>query len=142
MTGPFGVPQRRRIPTINVTPLIDVMFLLLIFFMVSSTFKEDLGIDITLPEAESASNQEITAHQVTVDRNGTVYFGGAEVSTESLRGELQEILQENPDAAIVLRADDGADFGRVLRVIDIARELKAANLVIPTEPLVETATPR
>ena len=135
MSGPFNAPQRRRRPTINITPLIDVMFLLLIFFMVSSTFREDWAIDITLPQAQSATSQEVTSHEVVVDRLGVVYFQGEPMTPEELRRALGEVLAEDAGATIVLRADDQADFGRVLRVIDIARDLKAANLVIPTDLL-------
>lgn len=136
-SGAFNARHRRRGPTINITPLIDVMFLLLIFFMVSSTFKEDLGIDITLPQAETGATQEITTHQITVDRDGKAYFSGEAVTDRELRNRLEQVLAENPEAPLVLRADEGADFGRVLRVIDIARDLEAANLVIPTQPLAE-----
>ena len=58
MSGPFGTNPPRRRPLINITPLIDVMFLLLIFFMVSSTFRSEFGIDVALPTAQTAAAQE------------------------------------------------------------------------------------
>jgi biopolymer transport protein ExbD len=139
--GPFGVTRHRRRPTINITSLIDVMFLLLIFFMVSSTFKQDAAIDITLPQAESATQQELTSHEITVDAEGQAYLSGQPVNEEQLRTELHAILEADPEAPLVLRADDGADFGKVLRVIDIARSLEASNLVIPTVPLQKSDEP-
>lgn len=135
MAGAFNSPQHKRKPSINVTPLIDVMFLLLIFFMVSSTFREDLAIDITLPQAESAAIQDITAKEIVVDRAGVAYFEGRAVSEQELREALAAVLADDPGAALVLRADGQADFGRVLRVIDIARDLKVENLIIPTDLL-------
>ena len=140
MTGPFGVTRHRRRPTINITSLIDVMFLLLIFFMVSSTFKQDSAIDITLPQAESATAQDLATYEITVDAAGRAYLAGQPVDEAQLRADLEAILRADPNAPLVLRADDGADFGKVLRVIDIARSLKAANLVIPTDPLVRPQT--
>ena len=137
MAGAFNSPPQKRKPSINMTPLIDVMFLLLIFFMVSSTFREDLGIDITLPKAESAATQDITAKEIVVDQAGVAYFEGQVVSPQELREALAAVLADDPRATLVLRADDRADFGRVLRVIDIARDLNAANLIIPTD-LLET----
>ena len=68
MSGTFNRPKHPRRPSINITSLIDVMFLLLIFFMVSSTFREDTGVDIRLPEAETASQQPMGAHEIVVDR--------------------------------------------------------------------------
>ena len=94
-------------------------------------------IDITLPKAESSAIQDITANEITVDQAGVAYFGGSAVSEQELREALGAVLADDPGATLVLRADDGADFGRVLRVIDIARDLKAANLVIPTDLLKE-----
>ncbi len=135
MNGPFNATRHRRRPTINITSLIDVMFLLLIFFMVSSTFRQDSAIDITLPQAESATATELTSYEVTVDATGQAYLAGEAVDEERLRAELTAILRGDASAPIVLRADEGADFGKVLRVIDIARSLNAANLVIPTAPM-------
>lgn len=137
MSGVFNSPQHKRKPAINVTPLIDVLFLLLIFFMVSSTFREDLAIDITLPAAESAVNQDVTAKEIAVDRAGALYFEGQSVSEQELRQAIGAVLEDDPRATLVLRADDRADFGRVLRVIDIARDLNAENLIIPTVLLEE-----
>ena len=138
MAGVFNSPQHKRKPSVNVTPLIDVLFLLLIFFMVSSTFREDLAIDITLPAAESAVNQDLTAKEIAVDRAGVVYFEGRTVSEQELRQALRTVLEDDPRATLVLRADDRADFGRVLRVIDIARDLNVQNLIIPTDLLEES----
>ena len=142
MAAAFNTPKQRRKPVINVTPLIDVLFLLLIFFMVSSTFREDMVIDITLPKAESAVAQEITAKEITVDRNGVAYFEGSVVSEQELREALGAVLEEDPGATLILRADHGANFGSVLRVIDIARDLNASNLIIPTDPLEESPATR
>ena len=135
MAGAFNSSQHKRKPSINMTPLIDVMFLLLIFFMVSSTFREDLAIDITLPRAESGALHDITATEIIVDQAGVAYFEGRAVSEQELREALGAVLAADPGATLVLRADGRADFGRVLRVIDIARDLKVENLIIPTDLL-------
>lgn len=142
MAGVFNSPQHKRKPSVNVTPLIDVLFLLLIFFMVSSTFREDLAIDITLPAAESAVNQDVTAKEIAVDRVGNFYFEGRTVSEQELRQALKSVLEDDPRATLILRADDRADFGRVLRVIDIARDLNVDNLIIPTDLLEENPEDR
>lgn len=135
MSGAFNIPKHKRKPTINITSLIDVMFLLLIFFMVSSTFKDEQVIEISLPQAESSIQQEITSHEIIVDREGNIYFEQTAVGEDELREALRALLAADPDVTLVLRADKEADFGPVIRVIDIARELKATNLVIPTDSL-------
>ena len=111
------------------------MFLLLIFFMVSSTFKSQLGIDIALPKAEGASSQEVTSYEITVDRDGAIFFGETPVSEDVLRETLRQVVTDEPNARLVLRADERADFGPVIRAVDIAREVGGERLVIPTAPL-------
>ena len=137
MESGFQTRRRKRRPAINITPLIDVMFLLLIFFMVSSTFREDLGIDITLPKAKTAAEQDWGQYEVVVSRAGKLFFEGRPVDEARLRGAMAEALAENPDATFVLKADEQADFGKVLRAIDIAREVGGTRLIIPARPLVE-----
>jgi len=139
MNSAFRGRTRRR-PTINITSLIDVMFLLLIFFMVSSTFREHLGIDVTLPHAETAVEQTMEPQEITVTAKGDFFFGQQLVDEAGLEKSIQELLRENPDAVFVLRADENAEFGRVVRAIDIARDAGGAKLIIPTrykEPRVD-----
>lgn len=132
MSGAFNAKRSRRRPTINITSLIDVMFLLLIFFMVSSTFREQFGIEVTLPEAETAERRESEPHELVVARDGSFYFGQQAVDAEQLRTALMDLLGADPDAPIVLRADEGADFGSVVAAIDIARAAGGRQLVLPT----------
>ena len=134
MSGAFNMPRHRRRLTISVTPLIDVMFLLLIFVMVSSTFKESPGIDISLPQADSGTGQDLSAHEVVVDRDGQFYSEGKAVDDGGLSRSLRDLLTREPNATVVLRADKEADFGRVVRAMDIARTAGAENLIIPTNP--------
>lgn len=131
MNSAFRGRGRRR-PTINITSLIDVMFLLLIFFMVSSTFREHLGINVTLPHAETAIEQEIEPHEITVTEKGDFFFGQQRVDEAGLEESILELLRDNPDSVFVLRADENAEFGRVVRAIDIARNAGGARLIIPT----------
>jgi len=132
MTGPFNAHRRRKPPRINITSLIDVMFLLLIFFMVSSTFRHHFGIDITLPEAETAAELESSTYEITVNAAGEMFFGQQPVDEEGLRQSLVALLKEEPDAMLVLRADESTDFGAAIRAVDIARAVGARQLVIPT----------
>lgn len=134
MDGPFGTKHRVRRPTINLTSLIDILFMLLIFFMLSSTFRNQLGIDIALPKAVTAANQENMGKEITVDASGAIYFNSALVTPMQLRERLVELLKIEPEAALVLRADKNTPFQNVLNVIDITREVGGGQLVIPTLP--------
>jgi len=143
MDGVFGMRRRLRRPTINITSLIDVMFLLLIFFMVSSTFREQIGIDITLPVAATATEQQPAQQVITVRADGAILFGPDQAVTapEQLRHALQELLAADPETVLLLRADEAAAFQDVITVIDIARSVGGSRLIIPTEPLRNSGDP-
>lgn len=132
MDSPFGIRRYRRKPSINITSLIDVMFLLLIFLMVSTTFRQQLGIDVDLPEAGTASAQEMRPHEIVVTRNGEYYFGEQRVDEAGLREAIVKALESEPEASLVLRADEQADFGKVIRAVDIARDVGGTRFIIPT----------
>jgi biopolymer transport protein ExbD len=135
MLGPFNSSRPRRRAAINITSLIDVMFLLLIFFMVSSTFRNQLGIDLELPAARTATDQEQPPYEIVVNREGHVLWGAQPVDEAGLRQALASVPRNGKQPAdVVLRADSHADFGRVIEVMDIAREVGGARLIIPTAP--------
>lgn len=115
------------------------MFLLLIFFMVSSTFREEFGVDVTLPEARTATPSEKETHEITVSAQGEFFFGQARVTDEGLRDAVREAIAASPASSLVLRADESADFGRVLRAIDIAREEGGKRLIIPARKITDTS---
>lgn len=132
MQGAFGAPRHKRRPSINITPLIDVMFLLLIFFMVSSTFKEQLGIDITLPQAGTSESRELSVHEIVIDADGAYFFHEEQVTLQQLRERIAAVLQEEPEAQLVLRADAGANTGAFVSAIDVVKDVGGEKLVIPT----------
>ena len=142
MSNAFNRPTKRRKPAINLTSLIDVMFLLVIFLTVSTTFRDQLGIDVTLPQAGTA---EITPMEqeaaIVVTTEGAYYFAGVPVDDAGLREALADWAARDDAPSLVLRADEGASFGRVIRVLDIAREVGGTDLVIPTQPLERALSP-
>lgn len=139
MSGAFNQKRARRKPVINIAPLIDVMFLLLIFFMVSSTFRDKMGIDLDLPQAASAEAAVEDSPTITVSEDDAIYFNEAEFDDiEELRPALEELYARDPEARITLRAGETADFGTAIRALDIARDIGFKQIVVPTRPL-ETA---
>ena len=132
MDDAFGRRRARRRPSINITPLIDVMLLLLIFVMVSSTFRQHLGVDITLPKAATAEGQDVEPHEIGVRADGTLLWAGEDVTPEALRAALDALIAESPEALVTLRADEQAPFQDVLTAIDITRSAGGARLIIPT----------
>ena len=129
-------PERRRPPVLlDLTPLIDVVFLLLIFFMVSTTFVQDAaGLKIDLPRSD---NREVIESgndvSLRLAGDGTVYVDDAGVTLDELRALLQAAALKDTDTMVVLAADTAVDHGRVVEVLDLARDLGLTRFAIATE---------
>lgn len=116
--------------TINIAPLVDVVFLLLIFFAVSTTFLETAGLELTLPASSSSaqgSPQEIT---IAVSRDGLLYLEGLRMPEDRLATELRVRLAARDEKLVLLRADAETPHGTVVRIMDLARKAGATGLTI------------
>lgn len=114
-------PRSRRRPTLNVTSLIDVLFLLLIFLMVSSTFVEHPAIELDLPEAGTAEGTRVDSLTLAVARDGALFVDGEPLELAALEPRLAEAVGADPELLLVLEADRGVDYGRVVAALDAAR---------------------
>jgi biopolymer transport protein ExbD len=115
---------------INIAPLVDVVFLLVIFFAVSTTFLETAGLELTLPTSSSSADsapQEIT---VAVSSDGRLSLDGEPLEEDSLASDLRERLDGMDKKLVLLRADEDTPHGTVVRIMDLAREAGATGLTI------------
>lgn len=115
-------PRPRRRPVLNITSLIDVLFLLLIFLMVSSTFLEHPAIELDLPQASTSEPVKVDSMRLAIPEDGRLLLEGEEVEPAALRDRLREAAGESPELLLILEADRGADYGRVVEALDAARE--------------------
>ena len=121
-------PNRPEPPDINLTPLIDVVFLLLIFFMVSTTFKEDARIRVQLPEAqgEDVPTEEPQSLEIVIDGAGTFYVDDRMVvdrELETLKKAIAGAVGENREIPVVIRADAKTPHQAVMTAMDAASQL-------------------
>ena len=127
---------RKRLRThLNIAPLIDVVFLLLIFFMLSSHFVAQPGIKITLPTAVTAKlhPEEDIAIYITEDNN--LYLNEEEVTLDNLLDKLRMKAGEAKKKTVIIKADEKIDLGLAVKVMDIARQAGVEGLVISTKQL-------
>ncbi len=119
--------------TLNITPLIDVLFILIIFFTVSSTFLEQPGIELKLPDAESS--QTYTAHKIIIyiDKNETIYLNDEKVNINILVEYVQAKLAEQKEKSVVLRADTEVNHGVVIHIMDLLRKKGIYKIIISTD---------
>lgn len=117
---------------INISPLIDMMFLLLIFFIVTTAFVEEIGIKVQKPKAASSQVLEKQSIMIGVSENGRVVFGGKEIGLNGLRGMVSRLLKMQ-DRPVIIIADEKARSGVVVRVIDECKLAGAKQVSISTE---------
>ena len=129
----FGV-QRRPDPWIDVTPMIDIVFQLVLFFMVSTNFIESPGFEVELPQSSSQTVlSEDRDMQVWITTDGSVYVDDVAVSSAALAERFRQRAAENPDTLVIIKADTGVPHGRVVAVMDRARARGLTRLAIATE---------
>ncbi|MES9871436.1 MAG: biopolymer transporter ExbD [Sedimenticola sp.] len=135
-------PHRKESPELNITPLIDVVFLLLIFFMVSTTFDRESRIKVELPEAatQDEKNQDEKQLDIVVDAKGRYYVNQKEVvntELETLKRAIEKASGVRRDLPVIITADANAAHQSVIKVMDAASQLGFVHMTFaakqPTE---------
>jgi biopolymer transport protein ExbD len=116
----FELPQRKRKNMgIDMGPLMDMVFILLIFFVVTSTFTRETGVEVTKPQAQSASQLEKENILIAITREGTIHINERQVDLSSLKDILLQTMAKTPDKEAVIIADESAMTGTLVQTIDI-----------------------
>ena len=134
-------PRNKSSILVDLSPLIDVVFLLLIFFMVSTRFKDDSGLDLSLPDSESRQKSDDELLTISIDRNQTIQLGSTKVAQEGLEATIAEKLKQYDNKTVVLKVDESVSHGLVVEVMDAAKSAGAAGLSFGTVPKKPTAKP-
>ncbi len=126
--------KKRESPRVDLTPMVDVVFLLLIFFMISTTFVETPGISVKLPETSSQQRlQDIKEIKVYLSEEGEIFLGKDSVDVDELRRRLGVYGPRAAEMTFLLLADKEALHGKVVALMDLAKESGFAKLAIATE---------
>ena len=128
-------PKRRERIKVQVplTSLIDIVFLLLIYFLLTTNFMVDEGIKIKLPQARAAAPQTEEVITVYVDQQGRAFLGTEEVSIARLFDRLKEMIGSCENKLVVIRADRAVILNKAVKVMDIAKAAGAGKLCLATE---------
>lgn len=127
-----SVSDSEEISEINVSPLIDMVFILLIFFIVTTVFVEETGVEVDKPQAASAAALEKNSILLALTGDGKVVYGGREIGINGVRPLVRRMLQAE-DMPIIVQSDEGASAGMLVRVIDEAKLGGAIKVSVATE---------
>jgi biopolymer transport protein ExbD len=126
----LGAGRISQTTELNMAPLIDMIFILLIFFLVTTSFVKESGVEVKRPIASTAEQKEKTNMIVAVTKEGTIYIENQMVDIRSVRSVMERFRHENPLGNVVITADKDSLFGISIEVLDKVREAQITNVVV------------
>jgi len=118
---------------IDMTPMLDIVFIMLIFFIVTASFVKESGITVEKPTAETAIKRPKANIFIGIDNRGDIYMLKNKVDKDAVKAGLEEMLLENPESTVVIQADSRADAGVLLSVLDAAKSAGVNNISVAAE---------
>ena len=118
---------------VNLTPMLDVVFIMLIFFIVTASFVKEAGIDITRPPAATAERKERGNILVAITKDNQIWIDRRQVSPQALRANIERLHAENPQGSVVIQADEKSQNGLLVRVMDAARLAGVSSVALAAE---------
>ncbi len=121
---------------VNLTPMLDVVFIMLIFYIVTASFVKEAGIDISRPPAATAERKERGNIMIAITANDQIWIDRRQVDIRALRANIERLHAENPQGSVVIQADEASKNGLLVQVMDAAR-LAGVNSVALAAEVVE-----
>ena len=118
---------------VNLTPMLDVVFIMLIFFIVTASFVKEAGIDISRPPAATAERKERGNILVAITENDQIWIDRRQVDPRALRANIERLHAENPQGSVVIQADKASKNGLLVQVMDAARLAGVSNVALAAE---------
>jgi biopolymer transport protein ExbD len=118
---------------VNLTPMLDVVFIMLIFFIVTASFVKEAGIDVTRPPAATAEKKERGNILVAITENNQIWIDRRQVDPRALRANIERLYAENPQGSVVILADEKSQNGLLVRVMDAARLAGVGSVSLAAE---------
>ena len=118
---------------INLTPMLDVVFIMLIFFIVTATFIKEAGIQVERPNTTTADSQDDAAILIAISPNDEIWVDREERDPRALRGVIERLHMENPKGSIVIQADEGSTHETLVIVMEAAKAAGVTNVAIASD---------
>ena len=118
---------------IDITPMLDVVFIMLIFFIVTATFVKEAGIDVNRPDAATAVKQEKANILIAIDANNEIWIDRRNIDVRAVRPNIERLHAENPQGSVVIQADKESKTDTLIQVMDAARSAGVFNVAIAAQ---------
>ena len=125
--------RRKTESEVNLTPMLDVVFIMLIFFIVTASFVKESGIEISRPGASTAVRKERGNILIAISANDQIWMNRRQVDPRALRANIERAHAENPQGAVVIQADKAAKTGFLVQVMDAARQAGVKDISLAAD---------
>ena len=119
-------------PEINMTPMLDIVFIMLIFFIVTAVFVKEAGIDVTKPEVQTAEDIKRVSALIAISADNEIWINKTEVELRDVRAVVERLRKENPQGQFVVQSDAKSESGVVVDVLDQLNEAGIRGVAIST----------
>ncbi len=119
---------------IDLTPMLDVVFIMLIFFIVTTSFVKESGIDVSRPIAKTAQKKQRASILVAINHHGEIWIQRRKVDIQSVRANIERLHAESPEGTIIIQADQKSETGRLVDVMDQIRLAGVKNISVSANP--------
>ena len=119
--------------SVDITPMLDVVFIMLIFFIVTATFVKEAGIEVNRPDAATAVKQEKANILVAIGPNNDIWIDRRQIDIRSVRPNIERLHAENPQGSVVIQADKQSKTDTLIQVMDAARQAGVFNVSIAAQ---------
>lgn len=134
MRAPLGnLFQEDEAEEINMTPMLDVVFIMLIFFIVTASFVKEAGIDVNRPEAATAVKKERANILVAISDQGEIWINKRQIDVRAVQANIERLKAENPQGSVVIQADKKATTETLIKVMDASRSAGVFDVSIAAQ---------
>ncbi|WP_049723488.1 ExbD/TolR family protein [Gilvimarinus polysaccharolyticus] len=117
---------------IDLTPMLDVVFIMLIFFIVTATFIKEAGVEVTRPEATMADEKKNASILIAITDEDEIWIDKNQIDPRGVRAQIERLLADNPRGSVVIQADAESSVELLAEVADTARQLNVSNVAVST----------
>ena len=124
----ISAASREEESEINLTPMLDVVFIMLIFFIVTANFIKEPGLEVNRPDSDTSEIQENAAILIAIGNNDEIYMDGRRIDVRQVKANVLKLLADNPQGSVVIQADEAATADAIIQEIDGPREAGVSDI--------------